>query len=74
MAGILIEEDFIVSVGGIVYSRLFRAQAGLNPGKSCRAVREPLFSTTFTEYDGSCTKADWISFSFAVAILSFWFE
>jgi hypothetical protein len=42
MAGIFIEEDFLVGLGNIKSFRLFRAPAGLAPGKSRRAVRELL--------------------------------
>jgi hypothetical protein len=72
MAGNFIEEDFLVRLGNIISFR-FRAPAGLAPGKYA-AQFASFFLTTFTEYDGSCTKADWISSSFAVAMSSFWFK
>lgn len=73
MAGILIEEDSLVSLGIIISFCLFRAPAGLAPGKSRRAFRELL--------SYNLHGARWIMYKsgldflfLAVAISSFWFE
>ena len=63
MAGILTKEDFLVD-RGIITSFHLSAPNRDDPRKSQIVPFTSSFPTAFAEYDGSCIKADWISFSY----------
>lgn len=58
MADILAGEASLVSLGNIILLRLSGHQLGW-PQENHAAQFASFFLSTFTEYDGSCTKADW---------------